>query len=74
MSATRDLFLASALLLMAAAVQAAGDNTVLYCNDLRFTRVAEQILMKGGVKGFSHLEGGFTAWTREGLPVEQSLP
>ena len=55
-------------------IKAAGDNAVLYCNDLRFTRVAEQILMKSGVKGFYHLEGGFTAWTHEGLPVEQSLP
>lgn len=55
-------------------IRAAGDNAVLYCNDLRFTRLAEQILMKRGVKGFYHLEGGFTAWTREGLPVEQSLP
>jgi len=55
-------------------IKAAGENAVLYCNDLRFTRVAEQILLKSGVKGFSHLEGGFTAWTREGLPVEQSLP
>jgi rhodanese-related sulfurtransferase len=55
-------------------IKAAGDNAVLYCNDLHFTRVAEQILTKSGVKGFSHLEGGFTAWTREGLPVEQTLP
>ena len=55
-------------------IRAAGENAVLYCNDLRFTRVAEQILTKNRVKGFSHLEGGFTAWTREGLPVEQSLP
>jgi rhodanese-related sulfurtransferase len=55
-------------------IEAAGANAVLYCNDLRFTRVAEQTLMRSGVKGFSHLEGGFTGWTREGLPVEQTLP
>jgi len=57
-----------------AEIKAAGGNAVLYCNDLRFTRVAEQILLKSGIKDFSHLEGGFTAWTREDLPVEQSLP
>ena len=55
-------------------LKAAGGNLVLYCNDLRFTRLAEQILMRRGVKGFYHLQGGLQAWNREGLPVAQSLP
>jgi len=36
--------------------------------------MAEQMLIRSGVKGFSHLEGGFAAWPREGLPLEQMLP
>ena len=55
-------------------IKAADGNVVLYCNDLRLTRFSEQILLKSGVTDFSHLEGGFKAWTEEGLPVDQSLP
>ena len=55
-------------------IKTADENVVLYCNDLRLTVLAEQILVRNGVTGFSHLEGGLTAWTREGLPVEQTLP
>ena len=50
------------------------DSLVLYCNDSRFTRLAEQILAGSGIDGFSHLEGGLTAWERQGLEVEQRLP
>jgi len=49
-------------------------EVVLYCNDKRFTAVAEQLLLKSKVKGFSHLEGGLTAWRERGLPLETSLP
>ena len=49
-------------------------DPVLYCNDTRLTRFSEQLLMKNGVKRFSHLEGGLLAWEAEGLPVENSLP
>lgn len=52
----------------------AGENAVLYCNNLQFTKVAEQLLMRGGVKRFSHLEGGLKAWQDQGLPLETSLP
>ncbi len=47
---------------------------VLYCNDQRFTAVAEQLLLKSKVKGFAHLEGGLTAWKARGLPLETTLP
>lgn len=49
-------------------------DPVLYCNDSRLTQFAEQLLMRNGVAGFSHLEGGLNAWQAEGLPVENSLP
>jgi rhodanese-related sulfurtransferase len=49
-------------------------KVVLYCNDMRFTRMAEQLLLKSRVTGFSHLEGGLTAWREQGLPLETSLP
>ena len=49
-------------------------DVVLYCNDRRFTAVAEQLLTKAKVQGFSHLEGGLTAWREQGLPLESSLP
>lgn len=49
-------------------------EVVLYCNDTQFTRMAEQLLLKSKVKGFSHLEGGLTAWRERGLPLETSLP
>ena len=50
------------------------EELVLYCNDSRLTRIAEQILVKNRVQRFSHLEGGFNAWENEKLPVETSLP
>jgi rhodanese-related sulfurtransferase len=49
-------------------------QAVLYCNDMRFTAVAEQMLRRSGVKAFFHLEGGLKAWTDRGLTVESSLP
>jgi hydroxyacylglutathione hydrolase len=49
------------------------EELVLYCNDSRLTRIAEQILVKNRVQRFSHLEGGFNAWENEKLPVETSL-
>jgi len=47
---------------------------VLYCNDRRFTAVAEQLLTKAKVTGFVHLEGGLSAWRDQGLPLESTLP
>ena len=55
-------------------IEAAGANAVLYCNDLRFTKFAEQALMKKGVTGFYHLEGGLNGWRDAGLELESSLP
>jgi rhodanese-related sulfurtransferase len=49
-------------------------DPVLYCNDTRLTRFSEKLLMRSGVKRFSHLEGGLNAWEATGLPVENSLP
>ena len=47
-------------------------DPVLYCNDTRLTRVAEQILSRNAVKHFSHLDGGLAAWRRDQLPLERS--
>ncbi len=52
----------------------AADDVVLYCNDKRYTAVAEQLLLKSRVKDFWHLEGGLTAWRERGLPLETTLP
>jgi rhodanese-related sulfurtransferase len=55
-------------------IEAAGGNAVLYCNDLRFTKFAEQMLMRSGVTEFYHLEGGLNGWRDAGLELESSLP
>ena len=55
-------------------IKAAGGNAVLYCNDLHFTKFAEQLLMRKGVKGFHHLEGGLNGWREAGLGLQSSLP
>jgi rhodanese-related sulfurtransferase len=55
-------------------IKAAGGNAVLYCNDLHFTKFAEQLLMKRGVTEFFHLEGGLNGWRDAGLELESSLP
>jgi rhodanese-related sulfurtransferase len=47
-------------------------DPVLYCNDTRLTRVAEQILRRNAVQHFSHLDGGLAAWRRHRLPLECS--
>lgn len=49
-------------------------GVVLYCNDQRFTAVAEDLLRRAKAPGISHLEGGLTAWRQLGLPLETSLP
>ena len=55
-------------------IEAGGGDTVLYCNDLHFTKFAEQVLTRKGVKGFYHLEGGLNGWREAGLELESSLP
>ncbi len=55
-------------------IKQAGANAVLYCNDLRFTTVAEQLLTRQRVNGFMHLQGGLNAWRENGLPLESSFP
>jgi rhodanese-related sulfurtransferase len=50
------------------------EDLVLYCNDRRFTAVAERLLTKAKVEGYSHLEGGLSAWREQGLPLETALP
>ena len=49
------------------------NDLVLYCNDSRLTRVAEQMLMRKKVEEFRHLGGGFNAWSDAELPIETSL-
>ena len=53
-------------------IKAAGGNAVLYCNDLHFTKFAEQLLMRKGVTGFHHLEGGLNGWRDAGLDLERA--
>ena len=50
------------------------DEVVLYCNDRRFTALAERLLSKDKVTGFSHLEGGLTAWREQNLPLATAVP
>ena len=49
------------------------NGLVLYCNDSRLTRMAENILLRKKVTEFKHLEGGLRAWTDAELPIETSL-
>jgi rhodanese-related sulfurtransferase len=46
-------------------------GAVIYCNEGMFTRVAEQTLLRTGVRDFVRLEGGLFAWRRAGLPEEK---
>ena len=50
------------------------DDLVLYCNDRRFTAVAERLLTRAKITGYSHLDGGLSAWREQGLPLETALP
>ena len=51
----------------------AAPELVLYCNDTRFTRMAETILINSKVYGFMHLSGGLNAWQDANLPLEISF-
>ena len=51
----------------------AADRTVLYCIIGKRTREAEQRLSTHDVANIYHLEGGFGAWIRSGLPVEKGI-
>jgi rhodanese-related sulfurtransferase len=46
------------------------EDVVVYCMKGPRARLAEAELVKRGVPGLAHLEGGFLAWSEAGLPVE----
>jgi len=50
-----------------------GKNLILYCASAWRSALATQTLQKMGVPKVCHLEGGFSAWKKAGLPtVEKS--
>lgn len=53
------------------AIFASGKRFVLYCASGWRSTLAADTLTRMGVPRVSHLEGGFTAWKKAGLPVEE---
>jgi rhodanese-related sulfurtransferase len=49
-------------------------EVVLYCNEGRFTKVAEQTLLKNKLSNLLHLEGGISAWKASGHEVAKGAP
>lgn len=47
-----------------------GKQLVLYCASAWRSALATETLQKMGVPHVSHLEGGFSAWKKSGLPIE----
>jgi rhodanese-related sulfurtransferase len=46
-----------------------GGEVAVYCRKGPRARLAEAALQRAGRQGVLHLEGGFTAWEADGLPV-----
>lgn len=53
------------------AIFASGKRFVLYCASGWRSTLAADTLTRMGVPRVSHLEGGFTAWKKASLPVEE---
>lgn len=51
-----------------------GRTLVLYCGSAWRSALAAATLADMGREDVAHLEGGFTAWTQAGLPVEAYAP
>jgi rhodanese-related sulfurtransferase len=50
-----------------------GKRLVLYCASAWRSALATQTLQKMGVPHVCHLEGGFSAWKKAGLPSEEKI-
>jgi rhodanese-related sulfurtransferase len=48
-----------------------GKRLVLYCASAWRSALAAETLQKMGVPSICHLEGGFSAWKKAGLPVAE---
>ena len=48
-----------------------GRRLVLYCGSAWRSALAARSLYEMGLVDVAHIEGGFTAWRRAGLPVER---
>jgi len=48
-----------------------GKRLVLYCASAWRSALATETLQKMGVPSICHLEGGFSAWKKAGLPVAE---
>jgi len=46
-----------------------GKRLILYCASAWRSALATETLQRMGVPGVCHLEGGFTAWKKAGLPL-----
>lgn len=51
-----------------------GKRLVLYCASAWRSSLATETLQKMGVPRVCHLEGGFSAWKKAGLPVAEKHP
>ena len=51
-----------------------GKRLVLYCASAWRSALAAETLQKMGVPSICHLEGGFSAWKKAGLPVAEKRP
>jgi rhodanese-related sulfurtransferase len=50
-----------------------GKRLVLYCASAWRSALATQTLQKMGVPKVCHLEGGFSAWKKMGLPIAEKI-
>ena len=50
-----------------------GRRLVLYCASAWRSALATEILQRMGVPNVSHLEGGYSAWKKAGLPVAEKV-
>lgn len=50
-----------------------GKEFVLYCASAWRSSLAAATLQDMGLEAVSHVEGGFTAWKRAGLPVAEKM-
>ena len=49
-------------------------TVVLYCRSGARSAIAQSLLLRAGFEDVINVEGGWTAWTRAGLPTERPQP
>ena len=55
-------------------VFAPGKQFVFYCNGAWRSALAADVAQQMGLENVVEMDGGFTAWTKAGLPVEERAP